>query len=110
VRSSWTPGSGDVVSVVVAGTRRPALVLSPAAYSARVGCALLCPVASPATGYPFEVPLPDGLPLGGVVLADRVWSLDWRAHGVRLVCAVPDEVVVAVRERLLPLVASPTPA
>src|SRR6188768_3276644 len=60
--------------------RRPALVLSPAAYNGRVGLALLCPITNQAKGYPFEVPLPEGLPLTGVVGADQVKNLDWRAR------------------------------
>jgi tRNA splicing endonuclease len=43
--------------------------------------------------------------VGGVVVADRVTSLDWRTGGVRLAGAVGDEVVMAVRERILPLLA-----
>jgi mRNA interferase MazF len=85
--------------------RRPALVLSPAAYSAKVGLAVLCPIAGQAKGYPFEVELSRGLPVHGVVLADRVTSLDWRSCGVRLACTAPDGVVVAVQERLMQLLA-----
>ena len=42
--------------------RRPALTLSPVSYNRLVGLALFCPVTSRAKGYPFEVPLPAGLP------------------------------------------------
>jgi mRNA-degrading endonuclease toxin of MazEF toxin-antitoxin module len=78
-------------------------VLSPAIYGAKLGLVVLCPVAAQPTGYPFEVELPRGLPVAGVVLADRITSLDWRSCGVRLVCVVPGEVVAAVQERLLSL-------
>lgn len=87
-----------------ASRRRPALVLSPAAYNAKLGLAVVCPIAGEARGYPFEVAVPRGLPVSGAVLADRVTSLDWRTCGVRLACTVPDEVVAGVQERLLPLV------
>jgi len=60
--------------------RRPAVVLSPAAYNAKVGLALLCPITSRTKGYPFEVPLPEGSRVHDVVLADQVKSLDWRAR------------------------------
>lgn len=56
--------------------RRPALVLSPAAYNAKSSLALVCPVTSRVKGYPFEVPLPAGLAVSGVVLADHIKSLD----------------------------------
>jgi mRNA interferase MazF len=80
--------------------RRPALVLSPAAYNGRVGLALLCPVTSQVKGYPFEVALPEGLPVAGVALADQVKSLDWRARKAARISTVPGEVVVRVLQRL----------
>ena len=80
--------------------RRPALVLSPAAYNGRVGLVLLCPITSQVKGYPFEVALPDGLPVTGVVLADQVKSLDWEARQCARLCAIPEQLVVQVLRRL----------
>lgn len=73
--------------------RRPALVLSPGAYNAKSGLALLAPITSRAKGYPFEVALPAGLAISGVVLADQVRSLDWQARRAELICAAPKAVV-----------------
>src|SRR3974377_1468456 len=73
--------------------RRPALVLSPSAYNGRVGLALLCPITSQVKGYPFEVPLPLGLPVAGVVGADQVKSLDWRARQATRIGTIPPQVV-----------------
>jgi mRNA interferase MazF len=111
-KRAFVPERGDAVWVTLdpqaghepAG-RRPALVLSPSAYNGRVGLALLCPVTSQVKGYPFEVALPEGLPLSGVVLSDEVKSLDWRARKARRICAVPAEVVAQVLERLNALLA-----
>jgi len=36
-----------------------------------VGLALVCPITSRIKGYPFEVPLPQGGLVQGVVLADH---------------------------------------
>jgi mRNA interferase MazF len=58
--------------------RRPAVVLSGREYNEKVGLALCCPVTSRAKGYPFEVQLPSGLVVEGVVLSDHVKSLDRR--------------------------------
>ena len=109
--SPWVPARGDVVWISMAATsgrersgRRPALVLSPAAYNAKVGRAVFCPISSQAKGYPFEVPVPDGLPVRGVVLADQVKSLDWRSRGAELICAVAAETTTAVLQRLHTLV------
>src|SRR6202795_4419165 len=77
-KASYIPERGDAVWITLdpqagheqAG-RRPALVLSPSAYNGRVGLALFCPITSQVKGYPFEVPLPAGMPVGGVVGADQ---------------------------------------
>ena len=81
------------------------LVLSPAAYNGRVGLALLCPVTSQIKGYPFEVLLPDGLPVSGVVLSDQVKSLDWRARRAEWICRVPDQTVREALAKLSRLLA-----
>ena len=60
--------------------RRPALVLSTAAYNGRVGLAVVCPITSQTKGFPFEVALPAGLSIRGVVLSDQARSLDWRGR------------------------------
>jgi len=56
--------------------RRPALVLSPESYNRKSGLAIVCPITSRLKGYPFEVPLPSGLPVTGAVLSDHIKSLD----------------------------------
>lgn len=106
-KRAWFPERGDAVWITLdpkagheqAG-RRPALVLSPSAYNGRVGLALLCPITSQVKGYPFEVPLPAGLPVTGVVGADQVKSLDWRARKASRIGAIPEEVVAEVVRRL----------
>ena len=111
-KGAWVPERGDAVWITLdpqagheqAG-RRPALVLSPAAYNGRVGLALLCPITNQAKGYPFEVPLPEGLSVTGVVGADQVKSLDWRARKASRIGAVPKEIVAEVVRRLQPLLA-----
>jgi mRNA interferase MazF len=99
-RVSRAPDRGDVVWISLSpqagheqAGRRPALVLSPEAYNKKVGLALLCPITSQTKDYPFEVRLPDGLPVAGVVLSDQVKNLDWRARRAEVVCKVPHDVV-----------------
>jgi len=109
---AYVPERGDVVWITLnpqagheqAG-RRPAVVLSPAAYNRKVGLALLCPVTSQVKGYPFEVLLPAGLPLAGAVLSDQVKSLDWRVRKAKRVCALPSGVVAEVLGKLGTLLA-----
>ncbi len=107
---TYTPDRGDVVWITLnpqagheqAG-RRPSVVLSPAAYNARVGLALFCPVTSKEKGYPFEVRIPAGLPVAGVVLADQIKSLDWRARQAELVARLPLQTTQEVLQKLLVL-------
>ena len=80
--------------------RRPALVLSPASYNGLVGLALVCPITSRAKGYTFEVPLPSGLPVSGVVIADHIKCLDWRTRHAEYIGVAPVEVVAEVVRRL----------
>jgi mRNA interferase MazF len=51
-------------------------------------------------GYPFEVPLPSGGTISGVVLADHLKNLDWHARRVMFEAKAPPHVVIDVRERL----------
>jgi mRNA interferase MazF len=103
----YVPHRGDVVWISLnpqagheqAG-RRPALVVSPAAYNGRVGLAILCPITSQIKGYPFEVLIPDGLTARGVILADQVKSLDWRARRAELICTLPPATVAEALGKL----------
>lgn len=94
------PDRGDVVWISLTpqagheqAGRRPAVVLSPARYNGKVGLAVLVPITSQEKGYPFEVRIPQGLPVEGVILADQVKSLDWKARRAELICALPGETV-----------------
>lgn len=64
------------------------------------GLALFCLVTSKVKGYPFEVPMPEGLPVSGVVLADQVKSLDWRARQTEFATRLPLAFVATIAQRL----------
>lgn len=103
VGATFIPDRGDLVwldFVPQTGReqagRRPALVLSPRAYNERTGLAILCPVTSKVKGYPFEVALPAGLGVGGVVLSDHVKNLDWGARKAARIGRAPAVVVMDV--------------
>lgn len=80
--------------------RRPALVLSPAAYNGKVGLALFCPITNQVKGYPFEVIIPPGLPVTGAVLSDQLKSLDWRVRQAEWLCLLPGTVVAEVLQKV----------
>lgn len=108
---SYCPDRGDFVWICFdphAGHEqaghRPALVISPEAYNRMVGLVLLCPVTSRRKGYPFEVPTPPGCAISGVILADQIKSMDWRARKASFCCRAPDAVlgeVIAKAQSLL---------
>lgn len=106
----YVPKRGDIVWIDFdpqsgheqAG-RRPAVVVSPAVYNRRARLALLCPITSRVKGYSFEVLLPDGLPVRGVVLADQFKSLDWTARRIDYICPLPAEPLDEVMEKTLTL-------
>ena len=109
----YTPAPGDIIwltPVPAAGHeqagRRPAIVISPAAYNTKVGLLLCCPITSQVKGYPFEVQLPPGLPVRGAVLSDQVRSLDWRARSADFACKAPSEILTEVVSRLTALLPS----
>lgn len=110
--SAYTPAQGDLVWLDFnpqagheQGGRRPALILSPVAYNKRIGLALVCPLTRQAKGYPFEVKLPEGLPVGGVVLSDHIKSQDWRARRAELIGRLDEATVHAVLQRARTLLA-----
>lgn len=110
--AAWAPERGDVVWITMNPSvgheqsgRRPALVLSPGSYNSKVGLAILCPITGQVKGYPFEVAVPDGLPVQGVILSDQAKSLDWRSRGAELLGRVPSEIVTEVLQKLDRLVA-----
>ncbi len=87
--------------------RRPALVLSPEEYNSRSGLALFCPITSSRKGYPFEVVLPATGRVTGVVLADQIKSLDWRARRARFACKAPSTAVSEVLAKVSVLLGHP---
>ena len=78
-------------------------MISPQAYNVKVGLALFCPVTSRVNCYPFEVALPKGSGVIGVVLADQLKSLDWRARNAKLIERASYELLALVAVRILPL-------
>jgi mRNA interferase MazF len=57
--------------------RRPALILSPKDFNIATGFAAVCPITRTQTGSNFEVALPRGTKLSGVVLSHQFRTVDW---------------------------------
>ena len=107
VDAPYIPQRGDVIWITLnpqagheqAG-RRPAIVLSPGAYNGKTGLVILCPITSQVKGYPFEVRIPGGLSVKGVILADQVKSLDWKARQAEWMCTLPPDVTAEALDKL----------
>jgi len=106
---AYVPDAGDIVWIDFdpqAGheqaRHRPAVVLSPASYNARVGLMLCCPTTTSIKGYPFEVRLVGQS--ASVVLADQVKSFDWRARKARKKGRATPAELTEIRSKLHPLI------
>ena len=103
----YVPRRGDAVWISLnpqagheqAG-RRPAIVLSPESYNGRVGLAILCPITNQLKGYPFEVAIPPGLDITGVILSDQVKSLDWRARRAEFIATLPNDTITEALQKI----------
>lgn len=103
VSSAYIPDRGHIVWVTQADVvgheqagHRPALVLTPASANAILGMATCCPITSKVKGFPFEVAVPKGSVVEGVVLVDQIRSFDWRKREVKFICIAPTGLIEAV--------------
>jgi mRNA interferase MazF len=88
--AGYTPSAGDLVWTDFDPTRgreqagrRPALVISAAAFTAYTGLAVVCPITSRVRPFPTSVVLPTGLPVTGEILTSHVRSIDTLARPIR---------------------------
>ncbi len=107
---NYIPNRGDVVWINMnpqAGHeqtgRRPAVVLSPNSYNAKVGLALFSPVTNKIKGYPFEVIIPEGYKVTGVILSDQIKSLDWKVRNAEFFDKIPESVTLEVLTKVATL-------
>ncbi|OGZ06750.1 MAG: mRNA-degrading endonuclease [Candidatus Lloydbacteria bacterium RIFCSPHIGHO2_02_FULL_54_17] len=110
VKTKYIPDRGDIVWLDLNPAKgheqkgvRPAFVVSPKLYNAKTGLALMCPVTSASKGYSFEVALNFSRTIG-VVLADHVRSLDWKARNARYIETVSDAITDEVEAKLRTLI------
>jgi len=60
----------------------------------------MSPITSRIKGYPFEVTIPAGLPVTGVVLLDQIKNLDWRIRRAERICTLSRPAVTEVLQKL----------
>ncbi|MGA2597965.1 MAG: endoribonuclease MazF [Bryobacteraceae bacterium] len=105
----YVPDAGEIVWIDFTpqtgheqAGRRPALVLSPAAYNGKTSLMICCPLTTQIKDYPFEV-LVGGTP-PNAVLADQVKSLVWRSRGAKPKGRVSPEQLAEVRAKIHALI------
>ena len=81
-------------------SRRPAIVLLLASYNRKIGLAIVCPITNQVKGYPFEVLIPQGLKVKGVILSDQARNLDWKARNAAHITRLPATFVGEVLKKL----------
>jgi mRNA interferase MazF len=106
-RSVYQPDRGDVVYLdftpnagTEQGGRRPALVLSPKDFNIATGLMLACPITSQVKGSPWDVPLPPGIKIKGIVLSDHIRSVDWIARNAEYHSGSNDALMAEVLGRI----------
>ena len=78
-------------------------MLSPGSYHEKTALAVVCPITSNTKPYPFKVFLPEGLPIGGAVLADQVKSIDRAARELKIAGPAPRAVLAEVQAKIAAL-------
>lgn len=105
---AWLPDQGDLIWTDFdprtgreQGGRRPALVLSPRAFSVASGFAVVCLITSTVRNFGTSVVLPEGLAVGGEILTSHVRSIDIITRLIRPAGEqVPAAVLADVRAKL----------
>ena len=105
--NNYIPERGDVVWIDMnpqAGHeqkgRRPAIVLSPSSYNAKTGLAIICPITNQIKEYPFEIRIPSGFKVSGVILSDQIKSLDWKKRDTKFYDKLPEYVILEILKKL----------
>jgi mRNA interferase MazF len=103
----YQPERGDFIYLDFtpqAGTeqsgRRPALVLSSMDFNIATGLAFVCPLTTQVKGSPFDVPVPRGSGLNGVVLSDHLRSVDWLQRKAAFHSKAPVDLLADVLGRI----------
>jgi mRNA interferase MazF len=103
---NYIPKKGDIVWVEFNPQKgheqkghRPAIVISTFKYNQKTGLAIVCPITSKIKGYPFEVKI-DGKFIKGVVLADQVKSLDYRARNFQFIETADNLIIIDILFKL----------
>lgn len=82
---------------------RPGLVVSKDGFNQKMGFAYTCPISNTQRQNPFYVPIPDGGAVTGVIMADQLRSLDFRARKAIYIADCPEQLLQDVLRRIKPI-------
>lgn len=108
--ANFTPDSGDIIWIEFdpkagreQGGRRPALVISEAAYNEKTGLAICCPITRTIRNNPFEVLVDiEGTP--SAILSDHLKSIDIEARYAKKLSRVDFQTLAEVKARVKSLI------
>lgn len=108
MNTNYIPDRGDIIQIdldIYDSTsgqkdKKNALVISPKPYNEKTGLAIVCPVKTKIKGNPFEVLIPDGLKITGIILSDQAKSINWKTRNAEYVCEIPDGKISEVISKL----------
>lgn len=98
IRLNFDPQSGREQM----GTR-PALVVSHTKFNRKMGFVFICPVSNTQRRNPFYVQIPDRETVTGVVMADQLRSLDYKARSAVFIGDCPSDLLHQVLRRISPI-------
>ena len=82
---------------------RPALVLSHTSFNRKMGFVFVCPISTTKRKNPFYVPIPNAKKVLGVIMADQLRSLDYRARNAVFISKCPKELLREVLMHIEPI-------
>lgn len=82
---------------------RPALVVSQSNFNRKMGFVFVCPISNTKRKNPFYVQIPEGEAVTGVIMADQLRSLDYRARQASFIGECSPELLEEVLQRIEPI-------
>ncbi|MDO4548182.1 MAG: type II toxin-antitoxin system PemK/MazF family toxin [Clostridia bacterium] len=103
----YRPNQGDIVIMNFSpqagheqADRRPALVVSNAAFHRYTRMAIVCPITNQTKDYPMHVKLDERTKTTGEILCEHVKSLDPAARDAAFIETLPGDLLAEVLERI----------
>lgn len=83
---------------------RSALVVSHTAFNKKMGFTFVCPISNTKRKNPFYIVIPEGNQVTGVIMADQLRSLDYKARNSSLISKCPSDLLQKVLMRIDPII------